>query len=214
MDVGALGLDVSDVNALKGKSEGKNKGQEKGGTGGKGKKDSKGEDSGEGKAKNFPQKMYRGEKKQRFEGACHHCGKVGHKEAECWNKQRGLPKAAALAITGSGSAGSATAPAADAARSLPTAPKKIASISQILIEDDDASWIFGLAKEHGSICSGLTTAEKWILLDSGSMASACRPSAVGCGVLEKPKGGLQSVSDYQALWPEAAEVEAWTFLEV
>eukprot|EP00971_Amphidinium_carterae_P338452 6475803-Amphidinium_carterae.2 len=57
----------------------------KGGKGKKGGKDKQGAGKGGKTAKDAGKK---GENKVKFDGNCRHCGKYGHKEAECWKKQK------------------------------------------------------------------------------------------------------------------------------
>ena len=99
VDIGIEMSDPMDLSALdKGKWKGKGKGKD-GKDGKKGKNDPKGKGKGKGGKGKNPEG--RG-KTEPFDGYCSWCKKYGHRERDCWAKERDTATAALLQSRGPG----------------------------------------------------------------------------------------------------------------
>ena len=163
--------DAMDVNALW-------KGGGKSGKKGYDKKDKKG--GSKGKTKDTKGKGKSGQDKgsKKFDGECRFCKKYGHKEQDCWLKQKQQSVNATTAEDDASTASSSKAGAAG--------DKTVKALQQIIeeIETED-QWVFGLravgaeCNREQRVSSLQKGSREWVLLDSGSMVHACSPDIAG-----------------------------------
>ena len=152
--------DKMQVDAVKGKG--------KDGKGGNGKQDaykgkSKGDKDGKGKSKgkNNQEANKNNEGKQKFTGACHNCGRVGHRAVDCWRPKvvgtvEGQETAAAESVT--------------------------AIVQGDPVGDESDGWLMTIspvslsnlatARSVSAISGGMNVS---ILVDSGSSVNCCGP---------------------------------------
>ena len=157
-DSNAMDVDSSGVNLVKGKGKGGKSGKSKSGKS-KGDKGSKGA-PGRGK----------GLEADRFQGKCHHCGKVGHKRADCWARSGGKAGSSTHAVLTSPppqTAGSSAAAPPQATHSLAAAVAAETAHEENNLGEDLRSWVFAARAGEGS------EVPSNILFDSGSDEHLC-----------------------------------------